>query len=62
VTAFEAVTERIDVITLAIQQRMTASELMNLSYSAQPWQTFFPARNAIVQAATALNDRLMGTD
>ncbi len=47
----EAVAERIDVITLAIQQGMTLAGLAQLSYSAQPWQTFFPARNAIVQAA-----------
>ncbi len=47
----EAVAERIDVITLAIQQKMTARDLAAMSYSAQPWQTFFPARNAIVEAA-----------
>ncbi len=29
---------------------MTADELSWLSYSAQPWQSFFPARNAITQA------------
>ena len=54
----EGVAERIDVITLAIQNKMTAGELAQLSYSAQPWQTFFPARNAIVQAATELNGKL----
>jgi len=48
----EAVAERIDIITFAIQHRMTVSELSGLSYCAQPWQTFFPARNAIVSAAT----------
>jgi len=47
----EAVAERIDIITLAIQNGMTVSELSGLSYCAQPWQTFFPARNAIVSAA-----------
>jgi NADH oxidase (H2O2-forming) len=54
----EAVAERIDVITLAIQQKMTASDLADMSYSAQPWQTFFPARNAIVQAAADLSEKL----
>lgn len=49
----EAVAERIDVITLAVQRKMTAHDLAALSYSAQPWQTFFPARNAIVEAAQA---------
>jgi len=48
----EAVAERIDTITLATQHGMTVSELSGLSYCAQPWQTFFPARNAIVSAAT----------
>jgi NADH oxidase (H2O2-forming) len=47
----EAVTERIDLLTFAIQNRTTVSKLGELSYSAQPWQTFFPARNAIVEAA-----------
>ena len=51
VVGTEAVAERIDLLTLAIQQGLTAEQLANLSYSAQPWQTFFPARNAIVDAA-----------
>lgn len=54
VRGYEAVAERIDVITLAIQQGLTPAELAELSYSAQPWQTFFPAKNAIVEAATRL--------
>ena len=54
VTGTEAVAEKIDVITLAIQQKMTSSQLSELSYSAQPWQTFFPAKNAIVEAAMTL--------
>ena len=51
VVGTEAVAERIDVITMAIQRKLTARELAELSYSAQPWQTFFPAKNAIVEAA-----------
>ena len=47
----EAVAERIDVITLAIQQKLTALDLAEFSFSSQPWQTFFPAKNAIVEAA-----------
>lgn len=54
VRGYEAVAERVDVITLALQRGMTAAELSTLSYSAQPWQTFFPAKNAIVEAATHL--------
>jgi len=44
------VTDKIDIITLAIQRRLTLKGLSKLSYSAQPWQSFFPARNAIVEA------------
>lgn len=51
VIAAEAVAERIDLITFAIQQKLTVNDLAGLSYSAQPWQTFFPANNAIVQAS-----------
>ena len=43
-------TDKIDIITLAIQRRLTLKGLSKLSYSAQPWQSFFPARNAIVEA------------
>lgn len=43
-------TDKIDIITLSIQQHMTVKELSKLSYSAQPWQSFMPARNAIVEA------------
>ena len=54
----DAVAERIDILTLALQQSLTAVDLTQLSYSAQPWQTFFPAKNVIVEAATAaLNGR-----
>ncbi len=43
-------TDKIDILTLAIQRRMTLKGLSKLSYSAQPWQSFFPARSAIVEA------------
>jgi len=45
-----SVRDKVDIITLAIQQKMTVEQLAKLSYSAQPWQSLFPARNAIVQA------------
>ncbi len=44
------VTDKIDIATLAIQRRMTLKGLSRLAYSAQPWQSFMPARNAIVAA------------
>ncbi len=43
-------TDKVDLVTLAIQQGLTLRELARLSYSAQPWQSFFPARSAIVEA------------
>ena len=42
--------DKIDVITLALQCGLTLKGLAKLSYSAQPWQSFMPARSAIVQA------------
>jgi len=57
----EAVAERIDLCTFAIQKGADAFELAELSYAAQPWQTFFPARNAIVEAASAAGDVLEGS-
>ncbi len=55
VVGTEAVAERIDLLTFAIQRGATASDLAELSYAAQPWQTFFPARNAIVEAAASVS-------
>lgn len=43
-------TDKIDIITLAIQQRLTLKDLSGLSYSAQPWQSYMPASSAIVAA------------
>jgi len=54
VRGHEAVAERVDVITLALQQRLSVKDLIQLSYSAQPWQTYFPANNPIVAAASEL--------
>ena len=46
-----AVTDKIDIITLAIQNGLTIRDLTNFSYSAQPYQSFFPASNPIVACA-----------
>ena len=43
-------TDKIDIITLAIQQQLTLKGLSKLSYSTQPWQSFMPASSAIVDA------------
>ncbi len=52
------VTERIDLLTFAIQNRIPVERLAKLSYSAQPYQSFFPANNAIVMAAEDALKRL----
>ncbi len=50
----ESVTGRIDLLTFAIQKDTTIEELTSLSYSAQPYQSFFPAANIVVLAAEDL--------
>ncbi|MBE0575408.1 MAG: FAD-dependent oxidoreductase [Desulfuromonadales bacterium] len=58
VVARTPTTDKVDVITLAIQQKLTVQQLARLSYSAQPWQSFLPARNPIVEACeTALSGK-----
>lgn len=47
----EPVTDKVDVMTLAIQNELTVANLAELSYSAQPYQSFFPASNLMVAAA-----------
>jgi hypothetical protein len=42
--------DKIDIITLAIQQRLTLKDLSKLNCSAQPWQSFMPAHSATVEA------------
>lgn len=58
VVGHEAVAERIDLLTFAIQREATVDDLAQLSYSAQPYQTFYPAGNAIVMAATDVIGKL----
>ncbi|MCK4539070.1 MAG: FAD-dependent oxidoreductase [Candidatus Krumholzibacteria bacterium] len=47
----EPVTGRLDLLTFAIQKESTVDDLAALSYSAQPYQSFYPAANGIVMAA-----------
>jgi NADH oxidase (H2O2-forming) len=58
VVAEVAATDKIDVVTLAIQQGLTVDQLARFSYSAQPWQSFFPARHALVEASENALDQL----
>ena len=50
ILGYSSVTDKVDIISLAIQHRFTLWDLSHLSYSAQPWQSYFPAHNAIVDA------------
>lgn len=47
----EPVTGHIDLLTFAIQKRTLVRELLDLSYSSQPYQSFYPASNGIIMAA-----------
>ncbi len=51
------VTDKIDIITLAIQHSLHAHDLAQFSYSAQPYQSFFPANNPIVACAEDIIDQ-----
>jgi len=50
----EPVTTLVDLISFAIQKGTTVDELVDLSYSSQPYQSFYPAGNVVVQAAENL--------
>jgi len=45
------VASQVDLLTFAIQKKTTAEELTGFSYSAQPYQSFYPAANGDVLAA-----------
>lgn len=51
VVGHECVAERVDLITYAIQKDSTIDEIAMFSYSSQPYQTYYPANNAIIMAA-----------
>ncbi|UOD34845.1 FAD-dependent oxidoreductase [Deferribacteraceae bacterium V6Fe1] len=59
VVAGEGVPGRIDTISLAIQNNNTAMDLFNFSYCAQPFQSFYPANNAIVMAAENILNKVL---
>ena len=56
------VTDKVDVITLAIQNKLTMVDLANFSYSAQPYQSFFPANNLIVSCAEGILNQVNPED
>ena len=52
------VTDKVDKITMAIQYGITLEQLINFSYSAQPYQSFYPAHNLIVKAAENILNKI----
>ena len=58
VVSGEPVTDKVDQITMAIQFNISVRELTQLSYSAQPYQSFFPANNLLVHAAEMILKQL----
>jgi NADH dehydrogenase/NADH oxidase (H2O2-forming) len=44
------VTDKVDLLTMAIQYKLPAKQLVALSYSAQPYQSYFPADHFLVHA------------
>lgn len=58
ITSEEPVTDKIDLLTFAIQKETEIAELTTLSYAAQPYQSYFPAANLVVMAAEKILSRL----
>ncbi|MDA3808015.1 MAG: FAD-dependent oxidoreductase [Thiomicrorhabdus sp.] len=56
------VADKIDIVTLAIQSKLTVVDMANFSYSAQPYQSFFPANNLIVACAEGILDKVNSDD
>ena len=54
----ESVTGRIDLLTFAIQKNSSVEDLTGLSYSSQPYQSFYPAANGVVLAAEDILKKL----
>ena len=54
----EPVTGRIDLLTFAIQKNSSVDDLTALSYSSQPYQSFYPAASGIVLAAEEILKKL----
>jgi NADH oxidase (H2O2-forming) len=54
----EPVATLVDLISFAIQKESTVFDLLDFSYSAQPYQSFFPAGNIVVMAAEQIINQL----
>jgi len=58
VVSGEPVTDKIDQITMAVQFGVHVRQLAQLSYSAQPYQSFFPANNLLAHASEMIINQL----
>ncbi len=58
VVSGEPVTDKVDLITMAIQYRIPVNQLVNFSYSSQPYQSFFPANSLLTAAAEQIVQQL----
>ncbi len=47
----QPVTDKIDILTTAVRYGLTAEDLMMFCYSSQPYQSYFPAGNILVNAS-----------
>ena len=56
------VADKVDQITMAIQYGTTLDQLLSFSYSAQPYQSFYPAHNLIVKAAEEILNKINQAD
>ncbi len=52
------VIDKLNTVTGAIQAHLTVQHLAQLSYAAQPYQSFYPANNVIVACAEKILDEL----
>jgi NADH dehydrogenase/NADH oxidase (H2O2-forming) len=50
----QPVTDKVDLITMSIQSGFTVEELRLFSYSSQPYQSYYPAGNLLVNASEDL--------
>jgi len=58
VVSGKPVTDKIDQITMAVQYGVEVDQLIEFSYSSQPYQSFYPAHNLLVKAAENILDKI----
>lgn len=54
----EPVTDKVDQITMFIQYNIKVDDIVNFSYSSQPYQSFYPANNLFTAAAEQILSKL----